>query len=72
MLIIEKKKGTLIFGKEPTQLLEDTRLIAEKEFAIKFSKQQKKFCLNFHCNGVNSFYLLLVVKYRNSKQKVLR
>ena len=54
MLIIEKK-GTLILGKEPTQGLKDTRLIAEKEFAIKFSKQQKKFCLNFNCNGVNCF-----------------
>ena len=39
-----KKKDILIFGKGPRERLDDTKLTAEKEYAINFSKQQKKFC----------------------------
>ena len=31
--------------------LDDTTLTAEKEYAINFTKQQKKFCLSLHCDG---------------------
>ena len=42
-----RKKDILIFGKGPRKRLDDTKLIAEKEYAIYFSKQQKKFCFKF-------------------------
>ena len=43
MSIIENK-NILILGKDPMQRLHDTALTAEKEYAIYFSEQQKKFC----------------------------
>ena len=51
--IDNKEKGILIFGKEPTQELENT-LNAEKLYSINFTKNNTKFCLSFHCNGANS------------------
>ena len=41
--IDNKKKDILILGKGPTQGLNDTTLTAEKEYAINFKEQQKKF-----------------------------
>ena len=38
-----RKKDVLIFGKGSRKRLNDTKLTAEKEYAIYFSKQQKKF-----------------------------
>ena len=49
MLIIEK--DILILGKSPTQELDDTASTVEKEYAVNFSEQRKKFCLSFHYNG---------------------
>ena len=42
-----RKKDILIFGKGSRKRLNDTKLTAEKEYAIYFSKQQKKFCFKF-------------------------
>ena len=37
---------------------------AEKEYAINFSEQDKKFCLSFHDNGVLSYIFVEgVLKY---------
>ena len=52
--IDNKKKDILILGKGPTQGLEHT-LTAEKMYSINFSKEQTKFSLSLHCNGVNSY-----------------
>ena len=38
-----RKKEILILGKGPTQGLDDTTLTAEKEYAINFSGQYKKY-----------------------------
>ena len=51
MLIIRKK---LILGKGPTQGLEHTPT-AEKMYLINFTVTKKKFCLNLHYNGANSY-----------------
>ena len=45
----------MILGKDPTQRLDDTKLIAEKENFINFTEQQKKFCLRLHYIGVSSY-----------------
>ena len=50
-----EKTDVLILGKGPTQGLDDTRLIAEKEDSINFTEQRKKFCLSLYYNGVNSY-----------------
>ena len=46
MLII--KEVVLILGKGSTQELDDTKLTAEAEYSINFTKQRNKFCLNLH------------------------
>ena len=51
--IDNKKKHILILSKGPTQGLEQA-LAAEKLYSINFIKENTKFCLSFHYNGVNS------------------
>ena len=52
-----KKKDILIVGKGLTRGLEHT-LTAEKLCSITFTKETTKFCLNLHCNGVNSYFFV--------------
>ena len=68
--IDNKKKDILVLGKGPTQGLEHT-LIAEKIYSINFTVTKHKFCLSLHCNGANS-YSLMVQKFINLKQNILR
>ena len=53
-----RKKNILILRKGPVQGLDDTRLTAEKEHAINFTEQHKKFCLSLHCNGIYSYLFI--------------
>ena len=64
------EKDILILGKGPTQGLEHT-LTAEKMYSIHFTVKNKKFCLSLHYNGAN-IYLLMVQKFTNLKQKILK
>ena len=71
-----KKKYILILGKGPTQGLEHT-LTAEKMYSINFTGHDKKFYLSLHYNGASSYLFvnggpLMVKKFINSKQKILR
>ena len=59
--IDNRKKDILILGKGPTQGLEHT-LSAKTMYLINFTEHNKKFCLSFHYNGVNSIYLIAVKK----------
>ena len=52
--IDNKKKYILFLGKGLTQVLEHT-LTAEKLYSIKFTKENKEFCLSLHYNGANSY-----------------
>ena len=52
--IDNKKKNILVLGIGPTQGLEHT-LTAEKMYSINFTVTKKKFCLNLHYNGANSY-----------------
>ena len=70
--IDNKKKDILILGKGLTQGLGDTTLIVEAHYSINFSRSNRKFCLSLYNNGSNSFYLLLLKKYVNSKRKTLK
>ena len=71
--IDNKKKDILIHGKRPTQGLDDIKLKAEAQYSINFSRSNRKFCLSLHYNGSNSFfYFLMLQKYINSKQKILK
>ena len=59
--IDNRRKDILILGKGPTQGLEHT-LSAKTMYLINFTEHNKKFCLSFHYNGVNSIYLIAVKK----------
>ena len=60
-----EKKDTLVLGKGPTQGLGHT-LTAEKMYSISFTLTRKRFCLSL------VICLLMVQKFINSKQKILR
>ena len=66
--IDNRKKDILTLGKGPTQRLEHV-LSAEKMYPIIFTEHNKKFCLSLYYN-VN--FLLMVKKFINSKQMILR
>ena len=67
----DRKKYILILGKSPTQGLKHT-LVAKKMYSINFTVTGKKFCLSLHYNGANNYLLLVVNKFINLKQKVLK
>ena len=52
-----------------THGLDDTALAAEKESAVNFTQQQKKFCLRLHYNGVNSYIFVNAVEIYKFKAK---
>ena len=61
-------KGKNIFGKGPTQGLDDTTLTAEAIYPINFTQPNKRFSLSPHYNGSNSFLFVNAT----SKQKTLK
>ena len=42
--------------------LDDTKLTAEAEYSINFSRSNRKFCLVIHHNGNNSFLFVNATK----------
>ena len=67
--IDNKKKDILILGIGPTQGLDDTRLSAEAQYSISFSRSNRKFCLSLHYNGRNSFLFVNATKIYQFKAK---
>ena len=59
-------------GKCPTQVLGDTTLTAKSQYSINFSRSNRKFCLACIIMDATVFYLLMLQKYINSKQKILK
>ena len=53
--IDNKGKDFLILDEGRTQGLEDTALTAEAKYSIKFSRSQRRLCVNLHYYGSNSF-----------------
>ena len=64
-----REKDIVILGKSLTQELDNTILTTKKEYAIDCSEQQKKVCI-IMVRIVT--YLLTMLKYANSKQKILK
>ena len=67
--IDNEKKDILIFGKGPTQGLDDTKLPAEAQYSVIFSRSNRKFCLSLHYNGSNSFLFVNATKIYQFKAK---
>ena len=66
-----RTKNILVLGKDFIQGLDNTIIYGEKLHSINFTKTNTKLCLSLHCNGGNS-YLILVQKFINLKQKILK
>ena len=67
--IDNKKKDILVLRRGPTQGLEHT-LTAEKMYSINFTVTNKKFCLNLHYNGANSYLFVDGTEIYKFKAKV--
>ena len=63
------KKNILIFGKGPTQGLDNTTLTAEAPYSINFSRSNRKFCLGLYYNGSSSFLFVHATKIYQFKTK---
>ena len=68
MLIIK----ILILCERPIQGLDNTTLTAEAKYPINFTQPNKRFVLNLHYNGSNSFLFVNAINAINSKQKNLK
>ena len=68
MLIIK----VLILCERPIQGLDNTTLTAEAKYPINFTQPNKRFVLNLHYNGSNSFLFVNAINAINSKQKNLK
>ena len=68
MLIIK----ILILCERPIQGLDNTTLTAEAKYPINFTQPNKRFVLNLHYNGRNSFLFVNAINAINSKQKNLK
>ena len=66
--IHNKGKDTLVHGRGPTQRLEST-LTAEKMYSVNFTVTKKKFCLNLHYNGRNSYLFVNGIEIIKFKAK---
>ena len=66
-----KKKYILVLVKDFVQGINGTTIYAEGLHKVNFTENNKKFCLSLHCNGANS-YLLMVQKFLSLKQKILK
>ena len=64
-----REKDILRLGEGPAYGLNDTTIIAENEYHINFSEQQKKFCLSLHYHGSSSYLLANWGKIYQSKEK---
>ena len=67
-----KNKNILILCEGPTEGLDDTALTAEAKYPINFTQPNKRFVLNLHYNGSNSFLFVNAINAINSKQKNLK
>ena len=70
--IDNKGKDILILERGPTQGLDEKSLTAEKMYSINFTLTKKKFYLSLHYNGSNNYFFLMVQKWSNLKQKILK
>ena len=69
MYVHNKGKDILILRKGPTQGLADTTLTAESKYPINFTQSGKRFVLNLHYNGSNSFLFVNATKAYQFKAK---
>ena len=50
-----RKKNTLVLGKDFIQGIDRTTVYAEKMYSVNFSATNSRFCLSLHYSGGNSY-----------------
>ena len=63
------KKNILVLGKDFVQGIKGTTIYAEKLYSINFTENNKKFCLNLHYNGANSYLFVNGIEIHKFKEK---
>ena len=63
------KKDISILAKGPTDILDNVRVIAEKEYSTNFAEHNTKFCFSLHYNGANSYVFVKVTEIHKFKTK---
>ena len=63
------KKNILVLGKYFVQGIKGTTIYAEKLYSINFTENNKKFCLNLHYNGANSYLFVNGIEIHKFKEK---
>ena len=69
-ILIIRKKFFLIFGKGPTQVLDDTTLTAKAQYSINFSRSNERFCLILPYNGSSSLSFVNTISLTSIKRKI--
>ena len=73
LILIIKKNDILVLGKGPTRGLEHT-LTAGKRHPFNFTATKKKFCLNLHYNGANSYLFVNgkeIIKFKAKDSEIV-
>ena len=73
-IMLITKKDNLIPDEGPTQGLDGKPLTAEKKYSINFTVSSRKFCLNLHCNGANSYLFVNgkeIIKFKAKDSKIV-
>ena len=70
--IDNKKEDILYLVEGPTSGLDDTTIITEAKCSINFTRLRNIFAYVFIIMNATTFYLLILQKYINSKQKALQ
>ena len=64
-----KTKNILVLDKDFLQGLDNATIYAEKMYSINFTENNKKFCLNLHYNGANSYLFVNGTEIQKFKAK---
>ena len=67
-----RNKNILVFGKRPTQGLDNATITAEAKHPINFTESRYRFVLSLHYYGSNSFLFVNTVKIGQLKSKIFR
>ena len=72
MHVDNKKKDILVLGEGPTKWLNNTAITAEAKYFINFTESGKRLWWVYTIMESTVSYLLMLQKYINSNQKILK
>ena len=64
-----KKNNILVLGKDFVQVINGSKIYAEKLYSINFTENNKKVCLSLHYNGANSYLFVNGTEIHKFKAK---